>query len=324
MSTKRVLKIMAAAAVSAAGLYCLNKYINSKAVAKGLLPETAEQYTLWRGNRIYYNKKGNGSPIVLVHALDPSASAYEWSRIEDILAENHRVYTIDLPGCGRSDKPQIIYTNFYFVQLLTSFVKTIVCEKAHLVASGYSCSFALTAAVYDPAVFSGLTLINPPSLTSLAEIPDRKARICKTLLELPLIGPAIYNIMYAKQRIDDAFTEKYLFNPFLVKEEYIDTYYESAHLRNGDGRFLTASILGNYVNLNLTHPLTKLTVPASIIASTALPEEELIAGAWKKQNREIRMISMPESAALPHFEKPEETAALIEKNTAPQEEAAAQ
>ena len=63
-------------------------------------------------------KKGTGSPILLIHDALPGASGYEWSKIEDELAVDHTVYTVDLLGCGRSDKPSITYTNFVYVQMI--------------------------------------------------------------------------------------------------------------------------------------------------------------------------------------------------------------
>ena len=50
-------------------------------------------------------KKGKGSPILLIHDMLPGGSGYEWTRIEDELALEHTVYNLDLPGCGRSEKP---------------------------------------------------------------------------------------------------------------------------------------------------------------------------------------------------------------------------
>ena len=41
-------------------------------------------------------KKGTGSPILLIHDALPGASGYEWSKIEDELAVDHTVYTVDL------------------------------------------------------------------------------------------------------------------------------------------------------------------------------------------------------------------------------------
>ena len=51
-------------------------------------------------------KFGSGKPLLLIHDLDPSSSAYEWNQLEQQLAKDFTVYSIDLPGCGRSDKSE--------------------------------------------------------------------------------------------------------------------------------------------------------------------------------------------------------------------------
>ena len=64
----------------------------------------------------------------------PGASGYEWSKIEDELAIDHTVYTVDLLGCGRSDKSSITYTNFVYVQMISDFIKKIIGQKTDAVS----------------------------------------------------------------------------------------------------------------------------------------------------------------------------------------------
>ena len=61
--------------------------------------------------------------MLLLHDLHCASSGREWQYIEDTLAQDHTVYTLDLLGCGRSDKPAITYTNFLYVQLIVTFIK---------------------------------------------------------------------------------------------------------------------------------------------------------------------------------------------------------
>ena len=89
----------------------------------------------------------------------------------------------------------------------------------------------------------------------LNQIPDRQSKASKFLLELPLIGTLVYNILNSRPNIDLAFTEKYLHNPFHVDTELEDLYYESSHLENGAGKYLLASITGKYIYCNISHAL---------------------------------------------------------------------
>ena len=58
----------------------------------------------------------------LIHDLKPESSSYEWKRVVKALAKKHTVYTIDLLGCGYSDKPNITYTAYMYTQLLNDFI----------------------------------------------------------------------------------------------------------------------------------------------------------------------------------------------------------
>lgn len=61
------------------------------------------------------------------------------------LEKQHTVYTIDLLGCGRSEKPYLTYTNYLYVQLITDFVKEVIKDTPTVIATGSSISFVTLA-----------------------------------------------------------------------------------------------------------------------------------------------------------------------------------
>ncbi len=65
----------------------------------------------------------------MIHDMLPGASGYEWNQIEEQLSSDHTVYTLDLLGCGRSEKAGITYTNFVYVELISNFIKDVIKEK---------------------------------------------------------------------------------------------------------------------------------------------------------------------------------------------------
>ena len=93
-------------------IHIANKIIAASASLKEMLDSNRRNYYKWRFGEIFYTKKGSGSPVLLIHDMLPGACGYEWNRIEEELAMEHTVYTIDLLGCGRSEKPGVTYTNF--------------------------------------------------------------------------------------------------------------------------------------------------------------------------------------------------------------------
>src|SRR6516225_2774683 len=60
------------------------------------------------GTRVFVTRQGKGDPIVLLHGIAHSSDA--WSRVIPALAQHYEVVALDLPGCGRSDKPETDYS----------------------------------------------------------------------------------------------------------------------------------------------------------------------------------------------------------------------
>ena len=101
MKRKTFRNTIAFTALSAAGIYLMNNNVNHYAVSKNLLKTETENYYKWKNLKIYYTKKGTlGSPIILIHDLNPAASSVEWEKLENILSKNHLVYSIDLIWCS--------------------------------------------------------------------------------------------------------------------------------------------------------------------------------------------------------------------------------
>ena len=204
-------------------IYVINRLVFATAVLKNLLKSSADNYYNWRFGKVYYKKKGHGSPVLLIHDLTVYSSAYEWNKVVNELAEAHTVYAIDLLGCGRSEKPRITYTNYLYVQLIADFNKNIIGEKTDVIASGYSGSFTVLASYTNPEFINKIVLINPPSLASLNKVPSKRSKLYKFILEFPIFGTLIYNIKTCQSNIQLLFTEKYLYNPFSVTPEMVDT-----------------------------------------------------------------------------------------------------
>ena len=297
--------------VLAAGMFIFNKIHAAIAVKKHCLSTSQGQFFNWKGIRVYYEKHGSGSPIVLLHALHPAASSFEWHSVIDALAEKHTVYTIDLPGCGRSDKPDTLFTNFYFVQLVRDFIKELSISHCVLVGSNLSAAVAVIASVYEPDLADKLIFVNPPSASALAETPDRISRMKYRILGLPLIGTFIYHLLASRMQIDLYFSEKYFYNPFHDTDDLVDTYFESALLDNGKGHFFAASLLGKYMNMNIEHALSELKVPAKLIEGSATDHAQVTIQEWKAIQPSIETVLIEHTRQLPMLEEPEQTAAEI-------------
>ncbi len=150
---------------------------------------------MWQGFPICYQTQGtNGSAVVLIHGF--GASWGHWRKNIPVLAENFRVYAIDLIGFGASAKPKpgekITYTFETWGQQIVDFCRQVVGESAFLVGNSIGCIVAMQAAVDNPDIALGVALLN----CSLRLLHERKQA------ELPLyrrIGaPALQRILSVK------------------------------------------------------------------------------------------------------------------------------
>lgn len=286
-------------------IYVINRLVFATAVLKNLLKSSADNYYNWRFGKVYYKKKGHGSPVFLIHDLTVYSSAYEWNKVVNELVEAHTVYAIDLLGCGRSEKPRITYTNYLYVQLIADFIKNIIGEKTDVIASGYSGSFTVLASYTNPEFINKIVLINPPSLASLNKVPSKRSKLYKFILEFPIFGTLIYNIKTCQSNIQLLFTEKYLYNPFSVTPEMVDTYYEAAHKSLSNSKFLLSSLVAGYTNNNITHALREINQSVTILYCEGETDSEKIAESYTTYNPAIESCMLKHAKHLPQLEIPE-------------------
>lgn len=286
-------------------LHIINCCVNAASTVKNFLGRDRGKYFNWRFGKVYYTKSGTGTPLLLIHDLSPYSSSYEWTELIKKLSTNHTVYALDLLGCGRSDKPNLTYTNFLFVQLVTDFVKQIIGQKTDVAATGMSSSFVIMACHNDTELFHKIVMINPESIQKLNSIPGKRSKIMKFIMELPIIGTTVYHLTANQSNLDYLFTENYLYNPFRMKQKYLHVYHEAAHLGNGCGKYLSASISGFYVNVNITHALSEINNSLFIIGGAKCKGIQEVIETYQDINPAIESVIIPDTKLLPQFESPE-------------------
>ncbi len=301
-STKCFLFFTSAAA---AGIYTYNKFVASAATRKNLLSVNNGSFFSWRYGDIFYTKQGNGKPILLIHDANPASSSYEWNKLLKKLEKEHTVYSIDLLGCGRSDKPNFHYTSYIYVQLITAFVKDVIKEKTDVAASNLSASFVIMADQMDRELFDKIILINPISIQKLQAAPDKKSKLKQNILNLPLIGTFIYNILNNPIHIDRSFRENYFSKPQLISSKLEDIYYEASHLKESRGKFLLSSLTGNYMNVNILQALKKLDHPIYLIGSKERKNNIAVFDEYQKQNKNFESTLLSNGNLYPQLEIPD-------------------
>ncbi len=296
--------------VTAGSLYATNRAIDY--AANNRLDNKSDKglFYTWREGEVFYTKQGAGSPLLLVHDLDTISSSYEWSRIIKKLEKKYTVYTIDLLGCGYSDKPSFTYTNYLFVQMITDFVQDVIGEKTSVISSADSSSIIIMANHMKPELFDQVILVNPSNPKAMKMETNNIDMFIKNILFLPLLGTSLYNFYVRNVNICKIFKEKYISNKSIDITHYIDTCYHTAHVHMSNGRFLYASKLCNYTNINVAIGL-KDKNNISIIESTGRKHAVSIADAYIGINSNIEVTYLSNSKLLPQLEVPEQFIKVI-------------
>lgn len=305
---KKIKKLIAFATFTGTAMYAFNKFIDYTINRRGLTLAENENYYVWRNGTIYYEKKGSGAPLLLIHDLNPIASSYEWSKVIDKLSKTHTVYAIDLLGCGKSDKPAISYVNYLYVELVNDFIEHVIQQKTELLVTGESFTFAVMAARMNQSMIGKITAINPTDTTHNVQSPTECSRLVKHVFELPIIGTFIYNLVANKVTIQKQFREKYYYDATKMSYTLPDIYYETAHLQGSNGKYLYASMLGKYTNINIIHALKLIESPIHFIITDAASEEIV---DYMKYHDQLTIDHIERAGYLPQLEKPEKVIKLI-------------
>ena len=292
-------------AVATAIIHVLNKIIAASACLKEMLDTGTRNYYHWRFGDIYYTKKGKGSPVLLIHDMIPGGSGYEWNKIEDDLALEHTVYTMDLLGCGRSEKAGMTYTNFVYVQSICDFIKNVIGEKTDVIVSGYSSSFVTMACYNEKQLINKIMMVNPAGINSLKKMPGKKEKLLKYLIEVPVFGTLVYHMLVSRESITNMFIEKLAFDPFHLDQDMIDACYEAAHRGGSFAKTVYANKAAGYMNIDITRALKAIDNSIYIVEGEAENNGQAIVEAYQTLNPSVESVTLKETKHFPHMEDPE-------------------
>src|SRR5688572_32611023 len=184
----------------------------------------------WRGHRIAFTKRGSGPPLLLIHGIHAAAWSYEWHDNVEYLSRNNTVYTIDLLGFGRSDRPAIRYSARLYISLISDFVHQVIDAPTVLVASSLSGAYAIVLAARDPHRFPAVALSAPSGPVRLNEPGRFGGEAGRLAVDTPIAGTAVFNALVARPNL-----RRYLRNAYsddsLVTRELVEVHYATSHQR---------------------------------------------------------------------------------------------
>ncbi|KAK9147956.1 hypothetical protein Scep_006713 [Stephania cephalantha] len=138
----------------------------------------------WNGHLIQYTVVGHEGPaVLLVHGFGAFLEHYR-DNMNAIADAGNRVWSITLIGFGRSEKPNLVYTELLWAELVRDFIADVVGEPAHLVGNSIGGFFVSIAAGLWPSSAKSLILVNPAGLI----ISERSFPLIEVRSERPTSG----------------------------------------------------------------------------------------------------------------------------------------
>jgi pimeloyl-ACP methyl ester carboxylesterase len=153
---------------------------------KQLRQEGYEKYITFNGARIRYAVIGAGPTVVLLHGLGGFLETWGLNMIP--LSDHYKVYALDLPGHGLSDKLEGCYIPDCATGFLTNIMDKLGIERATLIGHSLGGAISINTAANFPNRVDKLVLVSSAGLS-------RKVPTSYRLLSMPLLGK--FTIMLA-------------------------------------------------------------------------------------------------------------------------------
>ncbi len=110
--------------------------------------------------------EGSGPPLLLVHGLGSWMDF--WAHNVEALAQDHRVLVVDLPGYGRSGRPDAPYHPPWYAEVLVGLLDALAVDEAVWVGHSMGGQVSLTAALEHPERVAALVLAAPAGIESFS------------------------------------------------------------------------------------------------------------------------------------------------------------
>ncbi len=137
---------------------------------------------------IHWRTAGSGPPLLLVHGL--MTSGYSWRYVLEPLGRHFTLYVPDLPGMGRSEKPDRSYHPDRLADFLGELVEAWGLTGCRIVGNSLGGYLAMRLALRHPGALGPLVNLHSPGL------PLRRLYALRAALSLPGSGALLRRLVH--------------------------------------------------------------------------------------------------------------------------------
>jgi pimeloyl-ACP methyl ester carboxylesterase len=259
---------------------------------------------------IYAAERARGRPVVLVHDLRASSSAYEMRPLFECFRWRRPTYTLDLPGFGLSDRGSLPYAPALFAFVLAEFLRKLrrVDPAIDVVALGRGSEVAARVARDEPGLVRSIVLLEPSGLLPArgALLESLAARVGRVLGDRA--ARALFGLMSTRTIVRRTLRARFHGSPDagLVAYAHASAQVDGAHraplaaIRNGP-RPAEAALL-----------YRALTVPV-LVVHDARGSDTLELEAFLRGRANRFAVRVSPTRGMPHFERKSDTVAALDR-----------
>jgi pimeloyl-ACP methyl ester carboxylesterase len=127
------------------------------------------------GVELHWTERGAGSNIVVLHGL--SDSERSWWPVMEELGRHHRVFGLDLPGCGLSARPDASYSLEWQSKVVAAWLDAVGITTCDVVGHSFGGGVAMWLLLYRAKAIRRLALVAPGGLGREVAIELRLAAL---------------------------------------------------------------------------------------------------------------------------------------------------
>ncbi|HEY8565959.1 MAG TPA: alpha/beta fold hydrolase [Beijerinckiaceae bacterium] len=264
-----------------------------------------------RAGRLAYYVAGEGAPLLLIHSINAAGSAYEVKPIFERAVAGRRVYAVDLPGFGFSDRSPREYRMRLYVDAIHDMLDLIAEEAGgapiDALAVSLSGEFLARAATERPGDLRSLALVTP---TGFQKGSDRlrgpegatlEVRGLYRSLQTPVLGQALFDLLASRRSIR-FFLEK-TYGSKQIDEDLLDYDYLTTH-QPGARHAPFAFVSGRLFSRDIRTVYERLTLPVWMPHATRGDFQDFSNAGWLRDRPNWQVEPFP-TGALVHFEEPD-------------------
>ena len=252
-----------------------------------------------RAGRLSYYVAGTGAPLLLVHSINAAGSAYEVGPIFEALRRGRRVYAVDLPGFGSSDRSDRRYEVTLYVDAIHDMLDVVARDgPVDALALSLSSEFLARAALERPDAFRSLAFVTPTGFGRATNIGGRVASGSSggadATREIPGLH-AVLSLPLWSERLWSALVSRASIRYFQPGARHAPLAFVSGRLFSADPGALYRRLAG----------------PVLMTQAVRGDFGDFSGAGWTRERPNWRVETF-ETGALPHFEMPERFAAIYE------------